>query len=419
MTSRRTIRACVAAAAVIAVISIGDAAAPASAHGTGRCAVRNESSVAAARDCIIRGTISGRFGDMVGGELTWTGTLVLRQRIIDPVTRVGDRKPFYILAAGSRVQWTASGTTNGCTRSGGGTLDSNRLSGSLGISGLLRPGVWRWGIGVGPRQSRNATRVMPVTLTCPDGRSTVGDAAGLQGMVFAYNGYALGQPARNVETDGDTFAGRIRTQPGNQEWSWDLEGEAFASEAGQHGVDFIEVWEGLAERCDGSGRKTRTGRYVCAYEDSVGYCTIGYGHLIHGKQPCNAADRALRWTPAQAERELRKLLAEADFGGKVRVFSKKYGLNQCQFDALLAFVYNVSPKSWASLTTGLGPTTTTGSRRSCGACRRTARRRTARRRSTSCWTISVGAVPPRPSCSPRSHARATEPVLRRRDRSRE
>jgi GH24 family phage-related lysozyme (muramidase) len=37
----------------------------------------------------------------------------------------------------------------------------------------------------------------------------------------------------------------------------------------------------------------------------------------------------------------------------VRAFSRKYGLNQCQFDALMSFIFNAGAKSFKSLTAGV------------------------------------------------------------------
>ena len=119
----------------------------------------------------------------------------------------------------------------------------------------------------------------------------------------------------------------------------------FATEIGKHGLDFIKTWEGLP-RCKGDRS------HVCAYNDSVGNCTIGYGHLIR-KAQCTAADLKLRWTLQDAEEHLPDTAKKPEYEGVIRAFSKKYGLNQCQFDALMSFVWNAGQGSFKRLTRSL------------------------------------------------------------------
>lgn len=298
-----------------------------------------------ARDCAIRGAISGelREGDVT---TTWNGNVVFRQRF-----KSGDPAWFFVLGTGSSVHWTTSGTAQGCTVTGGGTLIATRLVGVLDVDERVRSGVWHWGMEVDVREPRSGEQLMPVTETCPGGDNVKDIARGFaKGFMFARNN-DISEPGPVVETNGLAFTGR-RTGPAGETMTWSLKSRVFADETSQHGVDFIKRWEKLAERCTSNGKKARNGPFVCAYEDSLGYCTIGYGHLI-GKRHCNAADHRLRWTPEESETTLLRELKKPEFEGKVHTFSKSYGLNQCQFDALMSFVYNVSTRSWVSLTAGL------------------------------------------------------------------
>lgn len=91
------------------------------------------------------------------------------------------------------------------------------------------------------------------------------------------------------------------------------------------GVRFIAQWEGFEPRL---------------YNDPLGHCTIGYGHLVHrgrcnGSEPPNFKDGITR-------AEALELLHE-DAARFVRCVNKgvRVRLNQHQFDALVSFSYNV------------------------------------------------------------------------------
>lgn len=124
-----------------------------------------------------------------------------------------------------------------------------------------------------------------------------------------------------------------------------MSGETYATRIGKHGLDFIKTWEGLP-RCKGDRK------HVCPYNDSVGNCTIGYGRLIR-KSACTPADLKLRWTLEEAEDDLRDLASKAEYEGVIREFSRKHGLNQCQFDALMSFVWNAGKGGFTRLTRSL------------------------------------------------------------------
>ena len=87
------------------------------------------------------------------------------------------------------------------------------------------------------------------------------------------------------------------------------------------------------------------------YNDAAGHCTIGYGTLVH-RGPRDDADAREQAFPDgisrdEAEQLLRSHAAqiEAAIERLVRV-----ALNQGQFDALVAFIYNVGLGTFASST---------------------------------------------------------------------
>ena len=302
-----------------------------------------------ARDCVIRGTVHGETIDSRGSaDVTWSGTLVLRLKEGDP----GDERR-YLVTKGSSVDWTYTEVSpDGCNSTGSGTLDATHLGGYLRVGERVREvgtkvrtGVWHYGLEISPRGTLAVTN-------CRGEPAGIGFTADVVDNL----GYTAGH---NVETDGQTFSGQLTAGPATVKWA--LVGWAFAHEISEYGIDFLKRWEALAERCTRDGRKAARGPYVCAYNDKPddpkhGNCTIGYGHLAHGgKGPCTAADLRLRWTPERADKELRREVKLDRYEGNVRAFSARYGLNQCQFDALMSYVYNTSPKSWKSLTTGLNP----------------------------------------------------------------
>ena len=86
------------------------------------------------------------------------------------------------------------------------------------------------------------------------------------------------------------------------------------------------------------------------YNDAVGHCTIGYGHLIHFGN-CTSADFAKWGTLSHAE-GVKLLKRDADrFEKCVNALPVK--LNQNQFDSLVSFTFNVGCG-------GIGPDTGIG-----------------------------------------------------------
>lgn len=93
----------------------------------------------------------------------------------------------------------------------------------------------------------------------------------------------------------------------------------------QRGIDLIKSFEGLETK---------------AYQDSVGVWTIGYGHT-------KTAIKGMQITIDQAELLLKDELAEYEgyINDNVTV-----DLRQCEFDALVSWVYNLGPSNLRSST---------------------------------------------------------------------
>ena len=73
-----------------------------------------------------------------------------------------------MVAAGSTVDWTLSGTDGDCSVYRSGTLDVANLDGDLTVVSP-KSGEWVYTLDVGPRHGRSsADRVMPYTAVCPN-----------------------------------------------------------------------------------------------------------------------------------------------------------------------------------------------------------------------------------------------------------
>ena len=297
------------------------------------------------RDCTIRGTIDGHHTGpgSTGVTVTWHGELVLKQMLINPFTRFPPAQPTFAVSAGSTVTWELSGAVGDCFDSGSGTLTAAGLTGDLTVTGPQR-GEWIYSLDVGPRPPRSpADVVMPYTQACPEVTAVL-DASTSEGLLFGYNGYGPGQSPSNMITDGTAFAGEIHT-PNNAAWGWSLSGQVFPQEVSEHGIAFIKAREGLRLR---------------AYEDQLHLCTIGYGHLILPAGRCGKR-ASMHWTSRQADAQLRADLDKL-IEPYVRKASIRLGMNQCEYDALMSFAYNVAhgkggeSPSWKRLMAGVGPT---------------------------------------------------------------
>jgi lysozyme len=90
----------------------------------------------------------------------------------------------------------------------------------------------------------------------------------------------------------------------------------------QEGIELIKRFEGFSARI---------------YKDVAGYPTIGYGHLVATDENFNDI------TPEQAETLLREDIKEAETAIITQVTVE---LAQCQFDALVSFIYNVGTQAF-------------------------------------------------------------------------
>jgi lysozyme len=93
-----------------------------------------------------------------------------------------------------------------------------------------------------------------------------------------------------------------------------------------NGAAFIGAFEGFRDQC---------------YNDAVGNCTIGYGHLVHAG-PTTAADRA-KWGTITRSRGLELLQVDAAHCVTAVHDQIHIPLTQGQFDALVSLAYNCGP----------------------------------------------------------------------------
>lgn len=93
-----------------------------------------------------------------------------------------------------------------------------------------------------------------------------------------------------------------------------------------NGIELVKRYEGYREQ---------------AYRCPAGVWTIGYGHTanVHEGQTC---------TREQAERWLREDLRSAE--NAVNVLEPSRPLRQCEFDALVSFVYNLGTGNFSGST---------------------------------------------------------------------
>jgi len=103
------------------------------------------------------------------------------------------------------------------------------------------------------------------------------------------------------------------------------------------------VNEGLTLSVDGLSRLcSREGFSPVLYDDVAGFCTIGFGHLVHRGRTgtCEAAEAGFRGDCSydRAKELLREDVGFAEVAVRTHV---KYPLLQPQFDALVSFVFNV------------------------------------------------------------------------------
>jgi lysozyme len=100
------------------------------------------------------------------------------------------------------------------------------------------------------------------------------------------------------------------------------------------GVGFIGRWEGFRGQL---------------YDDPLGHCTIGFGHLVH-RGRCDGSEPA-RFKRGITRRRGLKLLRKdiADYEAAVNTLVV-VALNRQQFDALVSFAYNVGTNAFGTST---------------------------------------------------------------------
>lgn len=104
-------------------------------------------------------------------------------------------------------------------------------------------------------------------------------------------------------------------------------------ETSEAGLRFVTVHEGLV---------------LHPYEDSVGYCTIGVGHLL-GERGCVDADYAA-WAGFTEQDAYNLLRTDVDWAEQCVRDNVSVALNQNQFDALVSFVINLGCPQFTSST---------------------------------------------------------------------
>jgi GH24 family phage-related lysozyme (muramidase) len=101
-------------------------------------------------------------------------------------------------------------------------------------------------------------------------------------------------------------------------------------------LDFIRIWE--------SGSLTK--RHLTPYNDNKNFCTIGVGHLIDGKQSCEALAAAGSKSYLKFKPEITKEQEDALFAKDVQRIvnstlpSIQVPLHQYEFDALMSLAFN-------------------------------------------------------------------------------
>ena len=114
-----------------------------------------------------------------------------------------------------------------------------------------------------------------------------------------------------------------------------------ATTVDRRGLEMIAGFEGY--------KLNKQGLFIL-YPDPLGYCTAGYGHLVHGKSPCDGRPIEAQYnnlTPAQAVDLLTK---DANRFAAQIVDEVGQPLNQSQLDALVCFTFNVGPTNFSTST---------------------------------------------------------------------
>lgn len=102
----------------------------------------------------------------------------------------------------------------------------------------------------------------------------------------------------------------------------------------ERGAAFIGHFEGFSD---------------CLYNDPVGHCTIGFGHLVH-RGPINGSEPAEFKRGITRERALELLREDAEEAAAAVRKHVRVALEPHQRDALISFTYNVGGGAFASST---------------------------------------------------------------------
>jgi len=107
----------------------------------------------------------------------------------------------------------------------------------------------------------------------------------------------------------------------------------------QKGIDFLKGYESEVKK---------NGKHVL-YDDDLGYCTIGYGHLVNGKKSCSKISQTYKskYAKGLTDKEAENLFRQ-DIEEREKAVNKKVKKPICQqeFDALLSLYYNI-PKAFS------------------------------------------------------------------------
>ena len=107
----------------------------------------------------------------------------------------------------------------------------------------------------------------------------------------------------------------------------------------QKGIDFLKGYESEVKK---------NGKHVM-YNDDLGHCTIGYGHLVDGKKSCKNIGTSYKniykngLTNTQAENLLKKDIEERE--KDLNKIFKDIPLCQQEFNAFISLYYNI-PKAF-------------------------------------------------------------------------
>lgn len=86
--------------------------------------------------------------------------------------------------------------------------------------------------------------------------------------------------------------------------------------------------------------KLAEGLRLTAYQDTLGYWTVGYGHKLPVNQP---------WTGYTITKEEAEMLLVGDVGEKIKecaVLPEILGLNECRHNAVVELVFNMGLHTW-------------------------------------------------------------------------